>query len=61
MSRQDLDKDDHIPPPYQAATVEKVFALKKAEETARKVSEKRRQKKLAKYGFEGEGGGEGIL
>nr|POE65920.1 u6 snrna-associated sm-like protein lsm1 [Quercus suber] len=56
----DLDKDDYIPPPYQAATVEQVFALKKAEDNARKVVEKRRQKKLAKYGFEGEGGGEDV-
>ena len=41
--------------------MEKVFALKKAEEGERKVSDKRRQKKLADEGFEGEHAGEAIL
>ncbi|KAK5678923.1 hypothetical protein LTR17_018423 [Elasticomyces elasticus] len=57
----DLDKDDYIPPPYQLAPVEKVFALKKAEDVENKKSEKLKQKRLAKEGFEGEHAGEAIL
>lgn len=57
----DLDKDDYIPPPYQQAPVEKVFALKKAEDQEKSKSEKQRHKKLAAFGFEGEHAGEAIL
>jgi len=41
--------------------VEKVFALKKAEDSERKKVDKKKQKKLAEYGFEGEHQGEAIL
>lgn len=58
---QDLDKDDYVPAPYQLAPVEKVFALKKAQEAERKVVEKRKHRRLAEYGFEGEHAGEAIL
>lgn len=58
---QDLDKDDYVPPPFQLAPVEKVFALKKAEDAEKKTTDKRRHKKLAEYGFEGEHSGEAIL
>ena len=57
----DLDKDDYMPEPYEQAPVEKVFALKKAEEQERKVIEKRKHKRLAALGFEGEHHGEAIL
>lgn len=57
----DLDKDDYVPEPYQVAPIEKVFALKKEEEAEKKKVDKRRQKKLAAYGFEGEHAGEAIL
>lgn len=57
----DLDKDDYVPEPYEAATVEKVFALKKAEDQERKKSDKRKNKKLSGFGFEGENQGEAIL
>ena len=58
---QDLDKDDHIPAPFEQAPVEKVFALKKAEDAEKKTTDKRKHKKLAEYGFEGEHSGEAIL
>lgn len=58
---QDLDKDDYVPPPFEQAPVEKVFALKKAEDVQRKKSDKTKQKKLAAFGFEGEHHGEAIL
>lgn len=58
---QDLDKDDYVPPPFEQAPVEKVFALKKAEDAQRKKSDKSKQKKLAAFGFEGEHHGEAIL
>ncbi|KAK5120211.1 hypothetical protein LTR85_006417 [Meristemomyces frigidus] len=57
----DLDKDDYIPPPFEQAPVEKVFALKKAEDAERKKTDKRRHTKLAEHGFEGEHSGEAIL
>jgi len=58
---KDLDKDDYIPAPYQLASVEKVFALKKAADAERKKVEKKRGKKLAELGFEGEHQGEAII
>lgn len=58
---QDLDKDDYVPPPFEQAPVEKVFALKKAEDLRRKKVDKSKQKKLAALGFEGEHHGEAIL
>ncbi|KAK5112124.1 hypothetical protein LTR62_004467 [Meristemomyces frigidus] len=57
----DLDKDDHIPAPFQQAPIEKVFALKKAEDAERKVKDKSRQRRLADEGFEGEHNGEAII
>ncbi|KAI6897621.1 hypothetical protein KC333_g5040 [Hortaea werneckii] len=57
----DLDKDDYIPEPYKQAPVEQVFALKKTEEVEKKRLDKRRNKKLAEHGFEGEHSGEAIL
>lgn len=57
----DLDKDDYVPEPYELAPVEKVFALKKAEDMDRKKMEKRKGKKLGELGFDYEGGGEGIV
>ncbi|TKA32840.1 hypothetical protein B0A50_01066 [Salinomyces thailandicus] len=57
----DLDKDDYIPEPFKEAPVEQVFALKKQEEAAKKGTGKRRNKKLAEHGFEGEHSGEAIL
>ncbi|KAK0841561.1 hypothetical protein LTR03_009829 [Friedmanniomyces endolithicus] len=57
----DLDKDDYVPEPYQLAPVEKVFALKKAEDAERKIADKRKHKRLAAEGFEGEHAGEAIL
>lgn len=57
----DLDKDDYIPEPFQAAPVEKVFALKKAEDQERKKVDKKKHIKLAALGFEGENHGEAII
>ena len=57
----DLDKDDYIPEPFELAPVERVFALKKAEDQERSKTEKTKHKKLAAYGFEGEHAGEAIL
>ncbi|KAL1585034.1 U6 snRNA-associated Sm-like protein LSm1 [Cladosporium halotolerans] len=57
----DLDKDDYVPPPFQQADVEKVFALRKAENAMNKKLDKSKQKKLAAFGFEGEHHGEAIL
>jgi U6 snRNA-associated Sm-like protein LSm1 len=57
----DLDKDDYVPSQFERADEQQVFAMKKAEEQARKAVEKRKQKKLAEYGFEGEHTGEAIL
>ncbi|EMC94963.1 hypothetical protein BAUCODRAFT_34961 [Baudoinia panamericana UAMH 10762] len=57
----DLDKDDYIPEPYQLASVEKVFALKKAEDAERKKTDKTKQKRLADLGFEVEHSGEAII
>jgi two-component SAPR family response regulator len=58
---QDLDKDDYVPPPFEQASVETVFALKKAEDAKRKKMDRSKQKKLAAFGFEGEHHGEAIL
>jgi len=58
---QDLDKDDYVPPPFEQASVETVFALKKAEDAKRKKLDRSKQKKLAAFGFEGEHHGEAIL
>lgn len=57
----DLDKDDYVPEPYELAPVERVFALKKEEDEQRSKAEKRKHKKLAAQGFEGEHAGEAIL
>jgi U6 snRNA-associated Sm-like protein LSm1 len=58
---QDLDKDDYVPKPFEQASVEQVFALKKAEDAKRKKADKSKQRKLAAFGFEGEHHGEAIL
>ena len=59
--RQDLDRDDYVPPTFQQATVDQVFELHKQEQAQKKKQEKIRHKKLAAYGFEGEHSGEAIL
>lgn len=58
---QDLDKDDYVPAPYEAAPVETVFAMKKAEDKENQKTNQSRQKKLAELGFEGEHAGEVIF
>lgn len=58
---QDLDRDDYVPPPFEQASVEQVFALKKSEDAKRKKLDRSKQKKLAAFGFEGEHHGEAIL
>ena len=50
-----------MPEPFEVAPVEKVFALKKAEDQERKKSDKKKHRKLAAFGFEGEHQGETIL
>ena len=57
----DLDKDDYVPEPFELAPVEKVFALKKSEDMGRKQADKKKHKRLAAFGFEGEHAGEAIL
>ena len=57
----DLDKDDYVPEPFELAPIERVFALKKAEDQERSKIEKKKHKKLAAYGFEGEHAGEAII
>ncbi|EMF17065.1 Sm-like ribonucleo protein [Sphaerulina musiva SO2202] len=57
----DLDKDDYVPEPFEQASAEKVFQLKKLEEQKRKQTDKVKQKKLAELGFEGEHSGEVIF
>lgn len=57
----DLDKDDYVPEPFELAPIEKVFASKKAEDQERSKAEKKKHKKLAAYGFEGEHVGEAII
>ena len=57
----DLDKDEYIPEPFEQAPVEKVFALKKAEDQEKKSADKKKHKKLGELGFEGEYQGEAIL
>ncbi len=57
----DLDKDDYMPEPFEQAPVEKVFALKKAEDQERKRVEKKKHKRMQELGFEGENQGEAIL
>ena len=57
----DLDKDDYVPEPFEPAPVETVFALKKAEDRERHQADKKKHKKLAAYGFEGEHTGEAII
>ena len=57
----DLDKDDYVPDPFEVAPIERVFALKKVEDQERSKAEKKKHKKLAAYGFEGEHTGEAII
>lgn len=57
----DLDKEDSVPQGFESAPVEKVFALKKEEDQVKKRMDKKRSKKLAEHGFEGEHAGEAIL
>jgi U6 snRNA-associated Sm-like protein LSm1 len=59
--QQDLDRDDHVPAPFQQAPLDQVFELHKQEQAQKKKQEKMRHKKLAAYGFEGEHSGEAIL
>jgi U6 snRNA-associated Sm-like protein LSm1 len=55
---QDLDKEDDIPPHIQRASFQEVFELKKKEDGARKVGDKKRHGKLQTLGFEPEHSGE---
>ncbi|KAL7653881.1 hypothetical protein ACMYSQ_008554 [Aspergillus niger] len=54
----DLDKEDEIPPHIQRASFQEVFELKKKEDGARKVGDKKRHGKLQTLGFEPEHSGE---
>lgn len=60
-AKQDLDKDDYIPEPFEPAPIEKVFALQKQEQDDRKKRDKRRRAKLQTHGFEGEQSGEALF
>jgi U6 snRNA-associated Sm-like protein LSm1 len=59
--QQDLDKEDHVPEPYQLGSIDQVFDLHKQEQIAKKQQEKKKHKKLAAFGFEAEHSGEAIL
>ncbi|GAB7360453.1 hypothetical protein MBLNU230_g8407t1 [Neophaeotheca triangularis] len=61
LGEVDLDKDDYIPEPYQLGPVDKVFAMKKEADKEQAKVDKRKQKKLATMGFEGEHAGEALL
>lgn len=61
MQRQDLDKDDDIPEPFQLSSAEIVFDLKKQDDQNRKQTDKSKLKKLAEFGFEGEHAGEALF
>lgn len=57
----DLDKDDAAPPGYDLADAELVQTLAKQRKQQDKAREKRKIKKLATEGFEGENLGEIFL
>ncbi|GAO17706.1 hypothetical protein UVI_02058240 [Ustilaginoidea virens] len=57
----DLDKDDDMPPGFQPAEMEFVKKLAEEKRCAEKAREKKRLKKLATMGFEGENLGEVVL
>ena len=57
----DLDKDDDPPPGFEPADLELVKRLAEEKKTAEKAKEKKRLKKLATMGFEGENLGEGLF
>lgn len=56
--KQDLDKDDYIPPPFSLASATEVHGLIVQQANERKDKEKRKQKKLGEHGFEVEHTGE---
>lgn len=55
---QDLDKDDYIPEPYRKVSPEEVHALTIKVNHEKKQTDKAREKKLQKLGFEAEHSGE---
>lgn len=57
----DLDKDDDPPPNFEPADLELVKKLAEEKKAADKVKEKKRLKKLARIGFEGENVGEVVI
>ncbi|KAI9869392.1 MAG: SM-like, degradation of cytoplasmic mRNAs and positively regulates transcription initiation [Trichoglossum hirsutum] len=57
----DLDKEDDIPAPFQKAPLDQVLALQKKEKEERKRSDKSRQRRFLKLGFEGDNLGEALL
>ena len=59
--RQDLDKDDYIPEPYQEASIETVHAMQKKEREERRTKEKGKRERLLAMGFEAEHSGEIIF
>lgn len=56
----DLDKDDEDPPGYVRADVEHVQVLAKAWRAREQGRDKRKHKKLAELGFEGDSFGEAL-
>lgn len=57
----DLDRDDVIPDGYELASVERVHALAKQEQSERSKRDKKKVEKLKDLGFEGENVGEILL
>lgn len=57
----DLDKDEHVPEPWQPGRIEDVRALRKQEDEYRQRGTKRGIKALNTLGFEGERSGEAVL
>ncbi|KAF1989074.1 Sm-like ribonucleo protein [Aulographum hederae CBS 113979] len=57
----DLDRDDYIPEPYKLTNQRELHKICKEETIQRKKREVRRARKLRKFGFEGDNGGEGLV
>ncbi|KAJ5666420.1 uncharacterized protein N7477_008868 [Penicillium maclennaniae] len=58
LGEVDLDREDEIPTTITKAPFEEVFALKKKEDSQRKMGDKKRYKELSALGFEPEHSGE---
>lgn len=57
-----MDKDDHVPEPFQKADIEEVFALYRQEIEEKKIKDKAKFKQLNALGFvEGETGGDALF